>query len=288
MGLKLQAVGAHQGWTWVRDGVRLYLRRPVAFSAMLLLFLLASGVWSILPFIGLAALASLPLLSLGFMLASRSVLRGGLAHPGQFIEPLLVDKKLAVAQIAEARRRRRSLLLVCALYGVGALGVVWWVGWVYGDAMDALREAMAKHGPSSNEAALAAADPRLMQGTVTFALLATLLSIPFWHAPALVWWGGQGVWQALFSSTLGIWRAKGAYLVYSLTWLGASVGLSLLIGLIAGSFDSPAAITWLVPAIVLALSSAFYVSLWFSFVDNFGSPDDGERDSSRPPAETTG
>ncbi|HEY6513419.1 MAG TPA: BPSS1780 family membrane protein [Burkholderiaceae bacterium] len=274
MGLRLQTVDARQGWTWVRDGVRLYLRRPVAFSAMLLLFLLATGVWSVLPVVGLAALASLPLLSLGFMVASRSVLRGGLAHPGQFIEPLRGDSQ-----------RRRNLLLLCALYGVGALAVVWWVGWVYGDAMDALREAMSKQGPASTDAASAAADPRLMEGTLSFGLLATLLSIPFWHAPALVWWGGQGVWQALFSSTLGVWRAKAAYLVYSTAWLGASIALSLVVGVLAGTFGSPALITWLVPALVLALSSAFYVSLWFSFVDNFGSPDEEGPDSPQPPGE---
>jgi len=271
MGLKLQSVAARQGWLWARDGMRLYLRRPVAFSAMLLLFLVATGVWSVLPVIGLAALASLPLLSLGFMVASRSVLRGGLAHPGQFVEPLLGDAT-----------RRRNLLLMCALYGLGALAVVWWVGWLYGDAMDALRQAMSKQGPSSNEAAQAAADPQLMQGTVTFALLATLLSIPFWHAPALVWWGGQGLWQALFSSTLGVWRAKSAYLVYSAAWLLASIALSLAVGLIAGTFVAPSLISFLVPALVLALSSAFYVSLWFSFVDNFGSPDDDLRPPTAP------
>jgi hypothetical protein len=274
MGLRLQSVAARQGWTWLRDGVRLYLRRPVAFSAMLLLFLLATGVWSVLPVVGLAALASLPLLSLGFMVASRSVLRGGMAHPGQFVEPLRGDSQ-----------RRRSLLLLCALYGAGALVIVWWVGWVYGDAMDALREAMSKQGPSSTEAARAAGDSRLMEGTLSFGLLATLLSIPFWHAPALVWWGGQGVWQALFSSTLGVWRAKSAYLVYSLAWLAASMVLSLVVGVLAGSFSSPALITWLVPALVLALSSAFYVSLWFSFVDNFGSPDEEAPGSPLPPSE---
>ncbi len=282
MGLRLQSVAASQGWTWVRDGVRLYLRRPVAFSAMLLLFLLATGVWSVLPVIGLAALASLPLLSLGFMVASRSVLRGGLAHPGQFPEPLLRGPHGVPDPL-----RRRNLLLLCALYGAGALAVVWWVGWVYGDAMDALREAMSRQGPSSTEAASAAGDPRLMQGTLSFGLLATLLSIPFWHAPALVWWGGQGIWQALFSSTLGVWRAKAAYLVYSAAWLLASIALSLVVGVLAGSFGSPALITWLVPALVLALSSAFYVSLWFSFVDNFGSPDESEDDPPAAPLDNT-
>ena len=263
MGLKLQAVSARQGWTWARDGMRLFLRRPIAFTTMLLLFLVASGAWSVLPVVGLVALAWLPLLSLGFMVASRSVLRGGSAHPGQFVEPLLGNAQ-----------RRRSLLVLCGLYGVGALAVVWVAGWLYGDAIDAVHQAMAKHGSSSPEVAQAMTDPRFTQGTLSLALLATVLSIPFWHAPALVWWGGQGVWQALFSSTIGMWRAKAAYLVYSLAWLAASMVLSIAIGLLAGVMGAGSLLAALMLALSLALSTAFYVSLWFSFVDNFGSPDD--------------
>jgi hypothetical protein len=263
MGLKLQHVSPRQGWTWARDGTRLFLKRPLAFTTMFLLFLLASSAWLMLPVVGLVALAALPLLSLGFMVASRSVLRGGAAHPGQFIEPLLADAS-----------RRRHLLVLCALYGIGAFGVVLVAGWVYGDALEQLRKAMADHGASSPEAMQATADPRITQGMLSFALLATVLSIPFWHAPALVWWGRQSVWQALFSSTLGMWRAKGAYLVYGLAWLLASSVLSLVIGVLAGALGVRSFVVLLVPAMALTLSTAFYVSLWFSFVDNFGSPDD--------------
>jgi hypothetical protein len=263
MGLKLQTVAPRQGWTWARDGTRLYLRRPLAFTSMLLLFLLASIAWLMLPWLGLVALATLPLLSLGFMVASRSVLRGGPAHPGQFVEPLFADA-----------RRRRSLLVLCGLYGIGALVVVMISSLVYGDALDALRKAMAQHGASSPEAMQAAGDSRISEGMFSFALLGSLLSIPFWHAPALVWWGGQSVWQALFSSTLGMWRAKGAYLVYALAWLLASAVLSLVFGILAGAIGARGFVALLAPALALGLSTAFYVSLWFSFVDNFGSPDD--------------
>jgi hypothetical protein len=38
--------------------------------------------------------------------------------------------------------------------------------------------------------------------------------VPFWHAPGLVHWGSQGVGQALFSSTLAVWRCRGAFVVY--------------------------------------------------------------------------
>ncbi|HVQ04065.1 MAG TPA: BPSS1780 family membrane protein [Burkholderiaceae bacterium] len=265
MGLKLQTVATRQGWTWARDGARLFLRRPLAFSAMLLLFLLVSGVWMALPVVGVLALAALPLLSLGFMVASRSVLRGGPAHPGHFIEPLIGSPA-----------RRRSLLVLCGLYGVGALAVVMITGWIYGDAMEQLRLAIAEHGPSSEQAGQATMDPRISNGLMGFALMGSALSVPFWHAPALVLWGGQGVWQALFSSTLSLWRAKGAYLVYGLAWTGASVLLSLAIGLIAGTLGARSAIVLMVPALAITLSTAFYVSLWFSFVDCFGSPDEDE------------
>ena len=53
--------------------------------------------------------------------------------------------------------------------------------------------------------------------------LAGALSIPFWHAPALVHWQGQSVGQALFSSTLALWRCKGAFFAYSLAWTAVIV-----------------------------------------------------------------
>ena len=49
-------------------------------------------------------------------------------------------------------------------------------------------------------------------------LSSTALSVPFWHAPALVHWSGMGIAQALFSSTLAVWRCTGAFVVYSLCW----------------------------------------------------------------------
>lgn len=265
MGLKLQSVATRQGWIWARDGARLFLRRPVAFSAMLLLFLVAFIVWSVLPVVGLLALAALPLLSLGFMVASRSVLRGGLAHPGQFIQPLLGDA-----------RQRRHLLLLCGLYGVGAWLVLLLTQWTYGDALDTLLQAIATHGMASEQALRANADPRLSRGMLVLASTGGALSVPFWHAQALVVWGGQSAWQALFSSTFALWRAKGAYLVYSIAWAASAVLTSLLLGVVGGMLGPSPMVGVLAFAVTLMLSTGFYVSLWFSFVDCFGSPDEGD------------
>jgi hypothetical protein len=265
MGLKLQSVASRQGWTWARDGVRLFLRRPIAFSAMLMLFLIVFIVWSMLPLVGLLVLAALPLLSLGFMVGSRSVLRGGLAHPGQFVQPLFGDA-----------RRRRHLLLLCGLYGLGAWAVVLVTRWTYGDALDVLLQAIATHGMASEQAMQANADPRLGRGMLVLTLAGSALSVPFWHAPALVVWGGQSAWQALFSSAFGLWRAKGAYLVYSMAWVLGAVLTSLVLGLVGGMLGPSSMVGLLAVGLMLTLSTAFYVSLWFSFVDCFGSPDEAD------------
>ena len=45
-----------------------------------------------------------------------------------------------------------------------------------------------------------------------------MLAVPFWHAPALVYWDHHGCAKALFSSTLACWRNRGAFTVYSLVW----------------------------------------------------------------------
>ena len=73
-------------------------------------------------------------------------------------------------------------------------------------------------------------DAGLLQGVLLRLGGTALLSIPFWHAPALVWWQGQGVAQSLFSSTVACWRNRTAFLVYGLMWTLTIVVFSVLVG----------------------------------------------------------
>jgi len=66
-----------------------------------------------------------------------------------------------------------------------------------------------------------------------FALTTIPVTLAFWYAPALVVWNKMKPMQALFSSWVGIWRNKSAFLVYGLGWLLLSVGVSsIAIGLL--------------------------------------------------------
>lgn len=276
MGLRLQTVAPRQGWLWFRDGVRLFLRRPLAFSLMLLAFLLASLVLMSLPVVGVVGLAAWPLLSLGMMIAARAALRGEAVHLGQLIEPL------------RARAGgRRTLLALCAVYGVSAFLIVLLATWAQGDSAQALWQAIQSHGLGSPEAMRAMADPRVTNGLLVLSALGALLAVPFWHAPALVHWEQQGLWQALFSSTVAVWRAKAAFVVYGAAWIAASLALSTLLGLVVGLIGAASIAALLMPVLMLMLTAAFYVSVWFSFVDSFAAARDDAPPSSAPPPPST-
>jgi hypothetical protein len=117
------------------------------------------------------------------------------------------------------------------------------------------------------------ADPRLVQGMLVRIGLAGLLSVPFWHAPALVHWGGQGALQALFSSTLALWRTRGAFALYLLGWAGAMVVTGVVFSLVAAITGANQLLGLMTLPIGLVFSAAFYASLWFSFDDTFRASD---------------
>jgi hypothetical protein len=99
-----------------------------------------------------------------------------------------------------------------------------------------------------------------------------VLSIPFWHAPALVHWGAQGWAKALFFSSVAVWRNKGAFAVYGLAWAALWVGLLVIVSLGVGLFG-PQRFTFVATPLTLVFSTVFYASLWFTFADCFSPPE---------------
>jgi hypothetical protein len=75
----------------------------------------------------------------------------------------------------------------------------------------------------------------------------------------------------LFSSTLALWRNRGAFAVYMLAWL-ALIGIFGLVTALAFSLLGLRQLTGLLalPA-GLVFSTIFYVSVLFSFSDCFGN-----------------
>ena len=103
-----------------------------------------------------------------------------------------------------------------------------------------------------------------------------LLSLPFWHAPALVAWHGQGLAQALFSSSLACWRNRGAFAIYGLAWVGVVLAFGLVAGVSMSLLGAPQLVSAIAVPAGLIFTTVFYVSLYFTYQGCFG---DDEKDT---------
>ena len=256
--MKLLHVRARQGARWVNQGLRVFFRRPLAFCGLMLLCLLLAP---------LLLFAMAPLASLGFMIATRRLADGGTA-PGfsVFIEPFRVPRRQLIA-----------MLELCAAYAL-LLGLIIWLS-------HALSGGKLLVAPGSGvidvEQLMARVrDPDINRAILIGSVLVMLLSVPFWHAPALVHWAQQGVGQALFSSTLACWRNRGALGVYGLALIGLNVVVSWLATIPILLLDSVAVAMFAGLLANIALWSVFYASLYFTFADSFADTE--------PPPQATG
>ena len=260
MALTLKHVDPTRGLRWVRDGFALFARRPLAFASMFVLFLMAALLLSLMPTLGgVLQMMMLPLLSLGFMVAAQSALLGGPVGPSQFIEPLRADAG-----------KRRKLLLLCAIYGISAVAILLLCDHVSNNALHRLQMLMAKADAKPEDVYALLAEPGVFWGSVIASVLGSLLSVLFWHAPALVHWAGQGVAQAIYISTLAVWRSKGAFTVYATVWML----LVMLFGLVTALFFDLIGLRQMASAVALPsallFSTVFYISVLFTFNDSFG------------------
>ena len=273
MGLKLQPVPAAAGLRWVRQAFEEYFHHPLPYSGMLVGYILAcfgmlllwslpATISSVFAYIGAALVVmGMPLLTLGFMMGTHGRLQGRLVHVGLFFAPWRQKEP----------DRRRALLQLLVAFVIATLAALALLSLVDDGALDALQEAMLKGTASEAEMARLMSAPGLASAIAWRMLVTAVVSIPFWFAPALVFWGGQGAAQSMFSSAVALWRARGAFAMYLLGWVAALLMATLLVSFMLALLW--ASITSLVAMpLSLVLSTAFYVSLYFSFRDCFGEP----------------
>jgi hypothetical protein len=260
MALQLKPVEAARGPRWVGDAFRLYARRPLPFTMLFVVFLAAALLVSLVPFLGaLVQMMAVPMLSLGFMVAAQSALLDGPVSPRQFIEPLRGEPT-----------RRRALLLLCVIYGLSALAILLLADAMSGQAWVRIQTLIAKGEGAQGEIDAVLAEPGVAAAALLAIVLGSALSVPFWHAPALVHWGGQSVGQALFSSTLAVWRSKGAFFTYLLAWAGVFMAFGLFAALLLGLLGTPQLAGVLGVPAGLVFTTVFYISVLFTFNDSFG------------------
>jgi hypothetical protein len=272
-GLRIANVPSQRGVAWVRESFALFLKSPFAFSLLFMLFLVIALVLMVLPFIGaLLLLAAMPLLTLGFAAATRAAQRGGAVHAGLLFEPF---------KGAADAGRRGTLLRLCLLYAAATAVSMLLAQAIDGGGFERLQILLAAERSADNKAQIDAllADSRLAGGMLSRVTLIAALSVPFWHAPMLVWWDGQGLAQSLFSSTLACWRNRGAFIVNMLAWAGIGIAFAVVASVLLALLGTPQLVVVVVPPVVLMFSVVFYISLYLMYADCFAAGEQVARES---------
>jgi len=268
MKLILKPVQARQGVQWVVQALKVFGRQPLGLAGLFGTFLFLALVLMLVPVIGgVVVLAAVPLLGLVMMMGTAAVVRGQRALPGLYLAPFRTD---AV--------RRSRLMVLCAAYGALSLLVLLVSDAIDGGKLNELQELMAAgrdDARTREDLQRLLADPQLLGGLYARVGLTALISIPFWHAPALVWWGQQSAAQALFSSTLAIWRSKGAFVSFVAAWVSLLGVSGLGLGLVLQALGLSGLMGALAMPLGLTLSVIFYASLYFMFVQTFGTGEAG-------------
>jgi hypothetical protein len=260
--VKLQLVAPRQGMAWVHKAFQVFARQPLGFAALFAAGLFAFLLLGLIPLIGGIALLVLPPAgSLLFMIASRRVVDGRNAMPGAIVE-----------LVTSGRKRLLALLQLGIAYAAATVAVFWLAGVLDGGAFEAFFASLPDPKTTPETAAARIADGRLQLGLILRLVFAGALSIPFWHAPALVHWGEQGWAKSLFFSSVALWRNKGAFAVYGIAWMALWMLLLAFVSIGVGLFG-PQRFTLVATPLTLVFLTVFYASLWFTFADCFSSDD---------------
>lgn len=253
--MKLNLVPARQGTLWVKLGIQTFFRQPLALAGLFFMFLAVISIVNLVPVVGnILAMTLLPAATLGLMAAGREATDGKFPMPSILLSGFRAGRKELVA-----------MLTLGALYALSIVVVLGLSALIDGGQFAKLYLG----GASMTAETLKEAD---FQWAVMFSsALFIPVSLLFWHAPALVHWHGEPPIKSLFFSFVACMRNFGAMTVYSLTWLGVFVLVSIAVSLIAALTGSVELVATLMYPAAMVLAAMFFTSLYFTFRDNFST-----------------
>ncbi len=253
--MKLKVVEARTGSKWVRQGIRVFWKQPIAMSGLFFLFMAIMSLSALLPIVGsFIALTLLPAATLGLMAASREV------DLGKFPMPTI----LAIAFRAN-KERKRDMAILGLLYALGFVGVMGISALMDGGGFAKL---YLVGGKLDAETIM---DPNFQNAMWLSLLLYMPLSMVFWHAPALVHWHGVPALKSLFFSTVACLRNWRAFLVFGLMWTVVFMSTALILSLVSGLMGDGELVSMTLLPAMLMLAAMFFCSVYFSFRDCFVS-----------------
>ncbi|MCX7258398.1 MAG: BPSS1780 family membrane protein [Polaromonas sp.] len=260
--MKLNIVPARTGLTWVRLGIQTFWRQPLAMSGLFFMFMAMLSVVMAVPLIGVVlALVLLPAATLGLMAGTEQAIQGKFPMPS-----------VLISGFRNGAPRMRAMLILGALYATGFLGLMGLSALMDGGQFASL---YLIGGEVTQELVM----QNSFQAAMWLAMaLHTLLSLLFWHAPALVHWHGLPPVKSLFFSLMASYKNFGAFAVFAAAWAGLLMLAIIVVSLITSLVGSPALAVMLILPVTLVIMAMFFTSIYFTFRDSF-TVDDEEQAS---------
>jgi hypothetical protein len=251
--MKLHIVPARTGLTWATAGMKTFFRQPLALAGLFFMFMAAMSILSLVPLIGnVLALMLLPVATLGLMAAAQQ------ADAGKFPMPTVL-----LAGFKAGPEKLSSMVILGAIYAVAFLAVLGVCSLVDGGKFARLYLMGESLSPETlNDSGFEAAVMLAMA-------LYVPLSLMFWHAPALVHWHGVSPLKSLFFSMVACMRNFSAFLIYGLAWMGAFLGMGIVVALASAVSGSAELATMVMFPAAMLMAAMFFTSIYFTYQSSF-------------------
>ena len=244
-------IESRQGGGWLAAGFRLFHQQPLAWTLILFIYWASMLMLAFIPILGMIVpLLLSPGLALGFIEVARAVDEKRPPSPPLLISAFRSPQAKAVLTLGSLYLLEVLLILFATMLIDGGLLIEW----------------ITKG---------AVPDPEEMGSVRTAGMVGMLLYVPvmmaFWFAPQLVVWAGFTPVKALFFSFFAVWRNRGAFLRYLLTWIGLTVFLGAVFALLSMTLEmTPGTLNALIFPVTLILMAVAHGSFYVTTKAVFG------------------
>lgn len=244
------------GWYWIRAGIETFKKQPMALIFWALITNLLINISYFIPIIGQIALMVLtPSLTFIILNASQQILKDKRMQLGDWLTPLKTNN--AFARLLKLGGVYFFFLFVASIIATTPF-------------LDSISEVLNASDQSIDPATLMQA---VRRPVMIFLGLYLVISILFWHAPALVGWHQIPLKQALFYSMIACWRNKLPMIIYGFFWGGIYYLFNMLSVTLANSLGSE--FSYFVMTFVSLLVFAVLYASFYPIYKTVFSIDDG-------------
>ena len=247
----MNTLPALTGWTWLKQGARLFRQQPAALTTLLFANILISIGISAVPLLGpMIAVVLIPSFSMAFMQACLMIENGQRVTPAVLLTGF---RKPAFAELCKVGLVYLGVSLLLALITRFAVDPGFW-------------ENVARQGRSGGQPEVATSDVLAM--FAIFGLdVAALMALCF--AAPLAYWQKMSPFKATFYSFFAVLRSARVFIVLLLAWFAIFFAITMVLTMILGGTNiTRVLIMWLIFLFILLLQCAMYAG----YREIFGKP----------------